>query len=46
MFKGCHFERPAILLCVRWYLAYWTRRIKLMHKPKAIGKERSYIRPL
>lgn len=22
MFKGRHFERSVILLCVRWYLAY------------------------
>jgi transposase-like protein len=22
MFKGRHFDRSAILLCVRWYLAY------------------------
>ena len=22
MFKGRHFDRPVILLCVRWYLAY------------------------
>ena len=22
MFKGCHFDRSVILLCVRWYLAY------------------------
>ncbi|SIT55856.1 conserved hypothetical protein [Mesorhizobium prunaredense] len=22
MFKGCHFDRTVILLCVRWYLAY------------------------
>lgn len=22
MFKGRHFERPVILLCVRWYLAH------------------------
>jgi putative transposase len=22
MFKGCHFDRSEILLCVRWYLAY------------------------
>ncbi|MBC2887653.1 IS6 family transposase, partial [Ochrobactrum sp. CM-21-5] len=22
MFKGRHFDRSVILLCVRWYLAY------------------------
>jgi len=22
MFKGCHFDRSVILVCVRWYLAY------------------------
>jgi transposase-like protein len=22
MFRGCHFDRSVILLCVRWYLTY------------------------
>jgi hypothetical protein len=25
MFKGRHFDRSVILLCVRWYLAYGLR---------------------
>jgi hypothetical protein len=29
MFKGRHFDRSVILLCVRWYLAYkgWEQEL-------------------
>jgi len=45
MFKGRHFERSVILLCVRWYLAYSLslRDVKDMMAERGIGVDHSTI---
>jgi putative transposase len=32
MFKGRHFDKSVILLCVRWYLAYNRLRCKVLDR--------------
>src|SRR3990170_1608159 len=43
MFKGRHFDRPVILLCVRWYLAYGLslRDLKEMMAERGISIDHS-----
>ncbi|TWG90062.1 transposase-like protein [Mesorhizobium sp. J18] len=45
MFKGRHFDRSVILLCVRWYLAYGLslRDLKEMMAERGIGIDHSTI---
>jgi transposase-like protein len=45
MFKGRHFDRPMILLCVRWYLAYGLslRDLKEMMAERGISIDHSTI---
>jgi putative transposase len=45
MFKGCHFDRSVILLCVRWYLAYGLslRDLEEMMAERGIGIDHSTI---
>ena len=45
MFKGRHFDRSVILLCVRWYLAYGlsVRDLKEMMAERSIGVDHSTI---
>lgn len=45
MFKGCHFDRSIILLCVRWYLAYGLslRDLEDMMAERGIGIDHSTI---
>lgn len=45
MFKGRHFDRSVILLCVRWYLAYGLslRDVKEMMAERGIDVDRTTI---
>ena len=45
MFKGRHFDRSVILLCVRWYLAYSLslRDLKEMMAERGISIDHSTI---
>jgi putative transposase len=45
MFKGRHFDRSVILLCVRWYLAYGLslRDLKEMMAEHSISIDHSTI---
>ncbi len=45
MFKGRHFDRSVILLCVRWYLAYGLslRNVKEMMAERGISVDHSTI---
>jgi putative transposase len=45
MFKGCHFDRSVILLCVRWYLAYGLsfRDLEEMMAERGISVDHSSI---
>jgi putative transposase len=45
VFKGCHFDRSIILLCVRWYLAYGLslRDLEDMMAERGIGIDHSTI---
>lgn len=43
MFKGRHFDRSVILLCVRWYLAYGLRDMKEMMAERGIIIDHSTI---
>lgn len=41
MFKGRHFDKSVILLCVRWYLAYYLslRNLKEMMAERGIDMD-------
>ncbi|BCG83315.1 hypothetical protein MesoLj113b_68570 (plasmid) [Mesorhizobium sp. 113-3-3] len=45
MFKGRHFDRSVILLCIRWYLAYELslRDLMEMMAERDIGVDHSTI---
>ncbi|CAN0656655.1 protein of unknown function (plasmid) [Nitratireductor aquimarinus] len=45
MFKGRHFDRSVILLCVRWYLAYGLslRDLREMMAERGISVDHSTI---
>lgn len=45
MFKGCHFDRSVILLCVRWYLAYGLslRNLEEMMAERGISVDHSSV---
>ncbi len=45
MFKGRHFDKSVILLCVRWYLAYnlSLRNLKEMMSERGIGLDHSTV---
>ena len=45
MFKGCHFDRSVILVCVRWYLAYGLslRDLEEMMAERGISVDQSTI---
>ena len=45
MFKGCHFDRSVILLCVRWYLAYGLslRDLEEMMQERNINVDHSTV---
>ncbi len=45
MFKGRHFDKSVILLCVRWYLAYnlSLRNLKEMMAERGIGMDHSTV---
>jgi len=45
MFKGCHFDRSVILLCVRWYLAYGLslRNLEEMMAERGISVDHATI---
>lgn len=46
MFKGRHFDKFVILLCVRWYLAYncMLCNLKEMMAERAVAKDHSAVR--
>ncbi len=48
MFKGRHFDRSVILLCVRWYLAYSLslRDLEEMMTERGISVEHTTIHRL
>lgn len=45
MFKGRHFDKSVIILCVRWYLAYnlGLQNLKEMMAERAITKDYSTV---
>lgn len=45
MFKGRHFDKSVILLCVRWYLAYnlSLRDLKAMMAERGIALDHSTV---
>ncbi len=45
MFKGRHFDKSVILLCVRWYLAYnlSLRNLKEMMAERGIEMDHSTV---
>ncbi|PWK66402.1 IS6 family transposase [Aminobacter sp. AP02] len=45
MFKGCHFDRSVILLCVRWYLAYGLslRNLEEMMAERGLSVDHSSV---
>ena len=45
MFKGRHFDRSVILLCVRWYLAYGLslRNLEEMMAERGVGVDHATI---
>jgi putative transposase len=45
MFKGRHFDRSVILLCVRWYLAYGLslRNLEEMMAERGISVDQATI---
>ena len=48
MFKGCHFDRSVILLCVHWYLAYGLslRDLEEMMQERNIHVDHSTVHDL